>query len=84
MASIPVVGTHPKRRPILTELTSREREVCDLIVHGCSNKELGNRLGISRRTAEDHRANMFKKLGVRNAVELVRKVYHLDELEGAK
>lgn len=39
---------------------------------GASNKEAGRALGISPRTIEDHRANIMKKLGARNAADLVR------------
>lgn len=58
----------PGREP----LTRREREVLELIAAGHSNKEAGRQLGISPRTIEDHRANIMKKLGARNATELVR------------
>ena len=39
---------------------------------GASNKEAGRHLGISPRTIEDHRANIMKKLGARNAADLIR------------
>lgn len=55
-------------------LTARQREVSDLIAKGWSNKEIAHQLGISRRTAEDHRGAIYDKLGVRNAVELTRKL----------
>jgi FixJ family two-component response regulator len=53
-------------------LTRREREVLEKFVSGASNKEAGRQLGISPRTVEDHRANIMKKLGARNAADLVR------------
>jgi FixJ family two-component response regulator len=53
-------------------LTPREREVLEQFVSGASNKEAGRRLGISPRTVEDHRANIMKKLGARNAADLIR------------
>lgn len=53
-------------------LTPREREVQGLIVGGASNKEGGHRLGISTRTFEVHRAHIMKKLGAKNAADLVR------------
>jgi FixJ family two-component response regulator len=58
----------PGREP----LTRREREVLEQFVSGASNKEAGRQLGISPRTIEDHRANIMKKLGARNAADLVR------------
>jgi FixJ family two-component response regulator len=53
-------------------LTRREREVLEQFTAGASNKEAGRTLGISPRTIEDHRANIMKKLGARNAADLVR------------
>jgi DNA-binding CsgD family transcriptional regulator len=53
-------------------LTPRENEVLAEIIGGASNKVGGNRLGISRRTFEVHRANLMGKLGARNAADLVR------------
>lgn len=53
-------------------LTTREREICDYVAKGLNNKEIAKALGISRRTVEGHRARIFAKTGVRNAVELVR------------
>src|SRR5262245_20043550 len=58
----------PGREP----LTRREREVLEQFTKGASNKEAGRHLGISPRTIEDHRANIMKKLGARNAADLVR------------
>jgi FixJ family two-component response regulator len=58
----------PGREP----LTRREREVLAQFTTGASNKEAGRTLGISPRTIEDHRANIMKKLGARNAADLVR------------
>lgn len=58
----------PGREP----LTRREREVLEQFATGASNKEAGRTLGISPRTIEDHRANIMKKLGARNAADLIR------------
>jgi FixJ family two-component response regulator len=58
----------PGREP----LTRREREVLGQFASGASNKEAGRQLGISPRTIEDHRANIMKKLGARNAADLIR------------
>ncbi len=56
-------------------LTPREREVMDLLVEGRANKVIADRLGISIRTVEVHRARVLSKLGVRNAVELVWRMH---------
>src|SRR6201992_2124553 len=66
----PKIGSlhFPGREP----LTRREREVLEQFTAGASNKEAGRQLGISPRTIEDHRANIRKNLGAKNAADLVR------------
>lgn len=56
-------------RTLVARLTARENEIASRIVAGSSNKEIARDLDISPRTVEVHRANIFKKLDVRNAVE---------------
>ena len=53
-------------------LTLREREILKLIAEGASNKEIAELLYISIRTVENHRANMMKKLGIRQTANLVK------------
>ena len=53
-------------------LTSREREILQLVAEGYSSTGIARRLAISARTAEAHRANLMRKLGVRSLSELVR------------
>jgi DNA-binding NarL/FixJ family response regulator len=53
-------------------LTAREREVLQLTTEGHSGTVIAERLFISPRTVESHRANMMRKLGVRNQKELIR------------
>jgi FixJ family two-component response regulator len=53
-------------------LTARETEVLEQIVQGASSKEAGQRLGISQRTVETHRAQIMEKLGARNTADLIR------------
>ena len=55
-------------------LTPREQEVLRLVSRGYSNKEGASQMKISHRTFECHRAEVMRKLGVRNAAELVRLV----------
>jgi ATP/maltotriose-dependent transcriptional regulator MalT len=45
-------------------ITARQREVVELIAAGCSNEEIGERLGISPRTAKAHSDALRQKLGV--------------------
>ncbi|MVW72442.1 MULTISPECIES: LuxR C-terminal-related transcriptional regulator [unclassified Bordetella] len=51
-------------------LTPRECEVAMLLSTGKANKAVALELGISLRTVEAHRARIFRKVGVRNALEL--------------
>lgn len=53
-------------------LTSREREIVQLISEGKSNKEIAAALGISVKTADTHRANLMRKLDLHSISEIVR------------
>ena len=56
-------------------LTSREREVLARIAIGETNKETARQLGLSSRTVEGYRASIMRKVGVKNAAELLRRVF---------
>jgi RNA polymerase sigma factor (sigma-70 family) len=56
----------------MERLTSREREVLDHVVAGCRNGDIAQKLGISVRTVEVHKARLMGKLGVNNIADLVR------------
>jgi DNA-binding NarL/FixJ family response regulator len=58
------------RKPL--HLTSRERQVLQLLAEGQANKEVANALGIATKTAETHRARIMAKLDVHSMSELVR------------
>jgi len=53
-------------------LTPREREVVTLIAEGCSNRLTADRLQISVKTVETHRAAAMRKLDLKSAADLVR------------
>lgn len=53
-------------------LTAREREVLQLTAEGLTGNDVAERLFISPRTVESHRANMMRKFGLRNQKELIR------------
>ena len=53
-------------------LTSREREIVQLLAEGKSNKEVAQALNISIKTAETHRTNIMNKLDLRSITALVR------------
>ena len=56
----------------LADVTTREREIIQLLAEGNSNKEAAATLGISVKTIEAHRANIMRKLRLRSVTELVR------------
>ena len=63
-------------------LTPRERDTLGLIVAGRSNREIAEALGITSATAETHRKNLKKKLGIATTAGLIR--YALDHGIAAK
>jgi DNA-binding NarL/FixJ family response regulator len=68
---------HPERRlngdeGPMEQLTPREREIVQLIAEGCTSKGIAVRLHISEKTVDAHRGNIFRKLGLHSAVDLVR------------
>jgi len=54
------------------EITIRQREVLQLFAEGLSAKEVASALGISTRTAENHKARIMAQLGLSSSVELVQ------------
>lgn len=64
------------------QLSEREREVLGLIVAGLTNKEIGRALGLSPRTVETHRANVFAKLAAPSLAQLI--VQYAALVEGAR
>ncbi|MEW5726229.1 MAG: response regulator [Pseudomonadota bacterium] len=65
----------------LSSLSTREREVMLLLVAGHPNKVVADRLGISPRTVEVHRAHVMEKTGARTLADLVRMVCLYDGTE---
>ena len=55
-------------------LSPREREVLDELIKGHYNKTIAEHLGITQRTVEFHRANIFRKMEVTSAIELAHKL----------
>lgn len=65
-------GNAAKPGGAFATLTSREREVLQLIAEGRSSKEVAAKLHLSEKTVGAHREHIMAKLGLRNAVELTR------------
>ena len=53
-------------------LTSREREVIQLLAEGRTSKEVAVTLNLSVKTAETHRTNLMRKLGLHSVADLTR------------
>jgi len=56
----------------LDGLSHREREIFDLVIRGLSNASISERLSISVKTVETHRANINRKLAVHSSAQLLR------------
>jgi FixJ family two-component response regulator len=68
-------GTRAERAEVLlrvASLTSRERQVMDLVVDGRANKIIAMDLQLSERTIEIHRAKVMEKMGARSVAHLVK------------
>lgn len=75
IASIPTTPTQPVPSvEANASLTSREREVLDLMAEGLLYKEAADRLGLSVDTIRAHLRNIYKKLRVRNRTEAILKL----------
>jgi DNA-binding NarL/FixJ family response regulator len=64
-------------------LSPRETEILRLVAGGESNQAIADRLVLSRRTVENHIANVYSKIGAANRVEATRFALEHDLLPGA-
>jgi DNA-binding NarL/FixJ family response regulator len=65
-------GATANGNSVLSLLSSREREIFDLIVRGSTNADIAKQLFISIKTVETHRTRILRKLGVHSVGELIR------------
>jgi two-component system response regulator FixJ len=70
--SLPAGEGDERAKAALSRLTEREREILRYVSQGLTSKAIAQRLGISVRTVDIHRANIMNKTDTRNVVELVR------------
>jgi RNA polymerase sigma factor (sigma-70 family) len=69
-------------RELLDSLSPREAEVADLMLAGLRTQEIAERLGLSPRTVEMHRARLLRRLDARTSVEAVRILKEARQLAG--
>ncbi|GAB3258858.1 response regulator transcription factor [Larkinella harenae] len=55
-----------------SKLSKKEKEILQFLVDGMSSREIAEKLQLSVRTVDNHRANMMRRLQVKNAAELVK------------
>ena len=65
-------GSRHGRTERQSKLSNKEKEILQFLVDGMSSREIAEKLQLSVRTVDNHRANMMRRLQVRNAAELVR------------
>jgi two-component system response regulator DesR len=63
----------PEREPSATALSDRERQVLELMGSGATNREIAGSLILSPHTVKEHTSALYKKLGVRNRTEAVKR-----------
>ena len=61
-----------KTSTVTSEFTEREREIIHLCRDGLMCKEIADRLGVSINTVNNHKKNIFQKLGINNTMEMVQ------------
>ena len=66
------VNAEKRARALISTLSARENEVFLFLAQGMQNADVSSRLNISTRTVEVHRANLYRKLEVKNLAALVR------------
>ena len=62
-------------------LTTREKEVFELLVSGLTTKEIASSLKISEKTVRNHISNVMQKLGVKGRANAVIELLKLNEIE---
>jgi DNA-binding NarL/FixJ family response regulator len=65
-------GAPTESKPIFQKITPKERQILDLIVQGYNSREIADKLFLSIRTVDNHRANMMKKTKAKNTADLVK------------
>ncbi len=67
-----ISGRRSARAASIEDLTTREREILQLLAEGLSSKEIAASLGVATRTVDSHRARIMQKLDIHKVSGLVR------------
>jgi DNA-binding NarL/FixJ family response regulator len=67
----------PEREPSATALSERERQVLELMGSGATNREIAGSLILSPHTIKEHTSTLYRKLGVRNRTEAVKRAQRI-------
>jgi DNA-binding NarL/FixJ family response regulator len=81
-------GLTKSRRMVVMDLngmkiTPRDQQVLDLLVGGCSNKEIAGQLSISPRTVKQHLRTLFLRAGIKDGRKRVKLAIAVFDQEGA-
>lgn len=72
LAKTSVDAQDDKNRPIYQKITPKEKQILGMIVQGYNSREIADKLFLSIRTVDNHRANMMKKTQAKNTADLVK------------
>ncbi len=74
ISSLLINNIYNRPKAGLPFLTNKEKEVISYLVDGFSSKEIADKLDVSPRTIETHRANVLNKFNLKNTTELIKKI----------
>ena len=74
ISSLLINNVYNRPKSGLPYLTNKEKEVVKYLMDGLSSKEIANKMDVSARTIETHRANALNKFNLKNTTELVKKI----------
>ena len=74
ISSVLINSIYSKPKKGLPYLTDKEKQVIQYLIDGYSSKEIASILDLSPRTIETHRANILSKFGLRNTIELIKRI----------
>ncbi|MBS1509036.1 MAG: response regulator transcription factor [Bacteroidetes bacterium] len=74
ISSLLINNVYNRPKGGLPFLTNKEKEIISFLMEGYSSKEIADKLDVSPRTVETHRANVLNKFNLKNTTELIKKI----------